>query len=243
MKKKKVVIILVSAVAVAIAIGIAVVTAVTTSKTTISSYHSNNVSDNKFETNDIDISIEELITVKEKWKGEKITKRVQVQNDETVNVVTRVALIPRWVDKDGNPWAGDTSCLRYEFSEYLFTAIDTSIPLDKSYWVPSKPNLNEEQYFYYNGILKCEEITEVLLNKIYIFRESDYESLTEEEKRTAGNYLPEILNDRYEGKKLIIEVKAEAVQAKEDVIKATWGETTGNPKIDEMLKKLCEKNI
>ena len=143
MKNKKVVIILVSAVVIAITIG--VVIAVTTSKNTISSYHSNSISDNEIETKDIDISIEELVTVKEKWKGEKITKIVQVKNDETINVVTRVALIPRWVDKDGNPWAGDTSCLRYEFSPNLFTAIDTSIPLDNPYWVPSKPNLNEEQ--------------------------------------------------------------------------------------------------
>lgn len=240
MKNKKVVIILVSAVVIAITIG--VVIAVTTSKNTISSYHSNSISDNEFETKDIDISIEELVTVKEKWKGEKITKIVQVKNDETINVVTRVALIPRWVDKDGNPWAGDTSCLRYEFSPNLFTAIDTSIPLDNPYWVPSKPNLNEEQYFYYNDILERDEITEALLNKIYIFTQSDYQKLTEEQKKTAGNYLPDVLIDRYEGKKLIVEVKAEAVQAKEDVIKATWGETTGNPKIDEMLKALCEKN-
>ena len=240
MKNKKVVIISASAVVIAIAIGVAA--AITTSKDTISSYHSNSISDNKFETKDIDISIEELVTVKEKWKGEKIRKEVQVQNDESINVVTRVALIPRWIDRDGNPWAGDTSFLRYEFSPSLFTAIDIYIPLDKPYWVPSKHNLNEEQYFYYNDILEQDEITEILLTKIYLFKESDYKKLSEEDKKTAENYLPDALIDRYEGKRLILEVKAEAVQAKEEAIKATWGETTGNPKIDEMLRVLCEKN-
>ena len=236
MKKKKVGIILVSA----LAIAVAAVIAVNTSKTTISSYHSNDVANNKFYTQDLFISLRDEVNKDEIWRGKRIRKEVGVINQESTNVVVRIALIPRWTDDEGKAWPGDTSYLRYHFSEFLSIANDTSIP--PLNWVATKPDLNEEQYFYYNGVLKAEEESNLLLKQISLFTEADYEAMTPEEKLNAGSYLPRSLNDRYKGKKIVVEVKAEAVQAKEEAIKATWGETTGNPKIDEMLKTLCESN-
>ena len=246
-KKKKVTIILVSVMA------IAAIIAAVTYKATISSYHSKEVADNKFTAKDLDITIKEDVNNDEVWRGNPIKKEVKVKNGEeknrdyeenmeSANVVLRVSLIPRWVDEKDKAWPGDISYLRYNFSDSLFIASDISIPLDKAYWVSSKPDLNEEQYFYYNGILKADEETELLLKEIYLFTEDDYEKLSPEEKLTSGNYMPRSLNDRYKGKKVMVEVKAEAVQAKEDAIKSVWGETTGNSKIDEMLKTLCEGN-
>lgn len=233
MKKKRVGIIL--------ALVVLVVIAITAASITISSYHSNDYIKNKFSTQDIDVTINEIMETNEAWGGEKVGKIVSVKNDKGVDLLVRVAIISRWVDENGNAWPGDTSYIRYEFSDCLFDANDTNIPLDKHHWVYTKSNLNDEQYFYYNDILRDGEETEKILKAVSVFREADYNEMTNEEKEKAGNYLPEALNYKYRGKKLIVDVKVEAVQAQEAAMKATWGETTGNVRIDEMLKSLCKR--
>lgn len=78
----------------------------------------------------------------------------------------------------------------------------------------------EDGYFYYNKILAEKEVTEAILDSVEL------------------NIPPE-LKDRYKNKKVIVDVKAEAVQATVDGYNAAWKNL--NDTIKTMLNKLCNK--
>lgn len=78
----------------------------------------------------------------------------------------------------------------------------------------------EDGYFYYNKILPKGEVTEAILDSVEL-------------------KIPEELKERYIGKKVIVDVKTEAVQATVDGYNATWKNL--NDSIKTMLNKLCNK--
>ena len=86
---------------------------------------------------------------------------------------------------------------------------------EKKLWVDG-----EDGYFYYNKILLKGEVTEAILDSIEL-------------------NIPENLKDRYIDKKVIVDVKTEAVQATVDGYNAVWKNL--NDDIKTMLNKLCNK--
>ncbi|KJU72112.1 hypothetical protein [Clostridium baratii] len=78
----------------------------------------------------------------------------------------------------------------------------------------------EDGYFYYNKILAEKEVTEAILDSVEL------------------NISPE-LKDRYKNKKVIVDVKTEAVQATIDGYNTAWKNL--NDTIKTMLNKLCNK--
>lgn len=86
---------------------------------------------------------------------------------------------------------------------------------EKKLWVDG-----EDGYFYYNKILPKGEVTEAILDSVEL-------------------NIPENLKDRYIDKKVIVDVKTEAVQATVDGYNAVWKNL--NNDIKTMLDKLCNK--
>ena len=86
---------------------------------------------------------------------------------------------------------------------------------EKKLWVDGK-----DGYFYYNKILAEKEVTEAILDSVEL-------------------NIPENLKDRYIDKKVIVDVKTEAVQATVDGYNAVWKNL--NNDIKTMLDKLCNK--
>ena len=78
----------------------------------------------------------------------------------------------------------------------------------------------EDGYFYYNKILPKGEVTEAILDSVEL-------------------KIPEELKERYKGKKVIVDVKTEAVQATIDGYNAVWKNL--NNDIKTMLDELCNK--
>ena len=78
----------------------------------------------------------------------------------------------------------------------------------------------EDGYFYYNKILPKGEVTEAILDSVEL-------------------KIPEELKERYIGKKVIVDVKTEAVQATIDGYNAAWKNLNDN--IKTILNELCNK--
>lgn len=78
----------------------------------------------------------------------------------------------------------------------------------------------DDGYFYYNKILPKGEVTEAILDSVEL-------------------KIPEELKERYIGKKVIVDVKTEAVQATVDGYNATWKNLSNQ--IKTMLNELCNK--
>ncbi|MBY0753922.1 hypothetical protein K5V21_00495 [Clostridium sardiniense] len=76
-------------------------------------------------------------------------------------------------------------------------------------------------YFYYKAIVPKNGFTEAILNSVQL-----------------GD-IPDALKERYKGKKVIIDVKTEAVQATVDGYNSAWKNL--NDEIKTMLNELCNK--
>ncbi|MBM7833052.1 hypothetical protein [Clostridium sardiniense] len=75
-------------------------------------------------------------------------------------------------------------------------------------------------YFYYNKIMSENEVTQAILDSVELS-------------------VPVELKERYKGKKVIVDVRTEAVQATVGGYNATWKNL--NDTIKNMLDKLCNK--
>lgn len=158
---------------------------------------------NNFNIADVDIEIDEEFTPPTNWNGSSHEKVVMVQNNSTGPALIRISIQKRWVDNNGNPWAGDTNLIQLNFSN-------------------NKDNLwidGNDGYFYYNKILNKGEITNAILDSVKL-------------------NIPDDLKDRYIGKKVIIDVKSEAIQATEDAYNEAWKNLNNN--IKTMLNELCK---
>ena len=86
-------------------------------------------------------------------------------------------------------------------------------------WVDGK-----DGYFYYNEVLDKGEVTEAILDSVEF---------------NIPENLPEALKERYKDKKVIVDVKTEAVQATVDGYNAAWKNLNDN--IKTILNELCNK--
>lgn len=69
---------------------------------------------NPFKLGTVDVEIKEIFTVPTEinpWEGQTWTKNVSIENKGTQKSLIRVAIVPRWENIDGTPFAGDTSLL------------------------------------------------------------------------------------------------------------------------------------
>lgn len=160
---------------------------------------------NKFGVANIDVEIEEDFRPSTDWNGSSHEKVVKVQNNSTGPALIRISIQKRWVDENGNPWAGDANLIKLNFSEH-----------EGNLWVDGN-----DGYFYYKKILAEKEVTEAILDSVEL------------------NDIPDALKERYKGKKVIVDVKTEAVQATVDGYNATWKNL--NNHIKAMLNKLCNE--
>ncbi|CUP48183.1 Camelysin metallo-endopeptidase [Clostridium baratii] len=159
---------------------------------------------NNFGVANIDVEIDEDFKPPNDWDGSSNEKLVKVQNNSTGPALIRVSIQKRWVDGNGNPWAGDSNFIKLNFSKN-----------ENKLWVDG-----EDGYFYYNKILPKGEVTEAILDSVEL-------------------KIPEELKERYKGKKVIVDVKTEAVQATIDGYNAVWKNL--NNDIKTMLDELCNK--
>ncbi|MFR0018962.1 MAG: BsaA family SipW-dependent biofilm matrix protein [Paraclostridium sp.] len=163
---------------------------------------------------DINIEVCEKFTPPEDWNGDEYSKAVKIKNNSTSPALIRVSIIPRWVDEKGNAWPGDTNLVTLNYETNNIIANQNTIKNNK--WIYGNDN-----YYYYNTIVANDEETEQIL------------------KSVSAN-IPEELQERYKNKTLIIDVKAEAVQATKDAYKKTWNNIE-NQEIHIMLESLCTR--
>lgn len=163
---------------------------------------------------DINIEVIEMFTPPKDWNGDEYRKAVKIKNDSTSPALIRVSIIPRWIDEKGNAWPGDTNLvtLNYETNNIIANQNTT----ENNKWIYGNDN-----YYYYNTIVANGEETQQIL------------------KSVRAN-IPEELKERYKNKTLIVDVKAEAVQATKDAYKKTWSKLE-HQGIHKMLENLCTR--
>lgn len=165
---------------------------------------------NQFVAGNVDIDIDEEFTP-DNFGG---TKKVEIKNNSTVPALIRVAIIPRWIDKKNEQWIGDVSNVQLTYNKDNIINSPNNSPEKR--WVDGG-----DGYFYYNTIVPQNENTSELLSTVSANIEDD-------------------LKDMYEGKTLVVDVKAEAVQATKAAYEATWSSVP--EKVKGMLNKLCVAN-
>lgn len=139
------------------------------------------------------------------------TKQVSIQNiTSNTDAIIRVAIVPYWVEKieeDGN-----------KVSKPWPGDVSSSVVqlnFAKNYldsWVDGG-----DGYYYYNELVSANEETEQLLSSVTVT-------------------IPQGLENRYEDKTLIVDVKAEAVQPTLDAVKAVWPNLSNDVKV--MIEKM-----
>lgn len=160
---------------------------------------------NNLSTGSIEISVNENgFTDKTDWNGSKVDKLVQITNESKSPALIRVSIIPRWVDESGNPWPGDTSTVEIKFANIAANSSDTGSN-QKGRWLKD----SKGEYYYYTSIVATGENTVPVIE-------------------TVSATIPDNLKSRYKGKKLIVDVKSEAVLAAKDsdgsgaIYEKTW---------------------
>lgn len=143
------------------------------------------------------------------WDGSKYPKKVQVKNTGNSACFVRVSVTPRWIDENGNVWAGDVSnsVVSLEFS-------NLTVAPDNSIWEEDKWVKGNDGFYYYTSILPIGELTSQLLDKVGATINS-----------TTVDY-PE----DYSGKILKVDVKVEAVQTTANAYLTTWNNIPDNIK-------------
>lgn len=187
---------------------------VTVQKISYASLTSKDKVTNTLNLGDINIEVIETFTPPKNWNGDEYSKAVKIKNNSTSPALIRVSIIPRWVDEKGNAWPGDTNLVTLNYETNNITANQSTTKNDK--WIYGNDN-----YYYYNRTVANNEETKQIL------------------KSVSAN-IPEELQERYKNKTLIVDVKAEAVQATKDAYKRTWNNIE-NQGIHKMLENLCTR--
>ena len=137
----------------------------------------------------VKISVDEGdFTDKDNWEGNKTDKIVKIPNQGSTPAFIRVAIVPRWVDENNNPWPGDVSSNIVDI-EYA----------NSGSWLNGG-----DGYYYYNDIVPGGESTNEIIKSVLL---------------NTNN-----INEQYKGKTLIVDVKAEAVEASQEAYNAVWSE-------------------
>lgn len=187
---------------------------VTVQKISYASLTSKDKVTNTLNLGDINIEVSEKFTPPKGWNGDEYSKVVKIKNNSISPALIRVSIIPKWVDEKGNAWPGDTNLVTLNYETNNITANQNIIKNNK--WIYGNDN-----YYYYNTIVAKDKETKQIL------------------KSVSAN-IPEELQERYKNKTLIVDVKAEAVQATKDAYKKTWNNIE-NQGIDKMLENLCTR--
>lgn len=179
---------------------------------TISYFTSRDEIVNKIIIGDVDIEIDEYFESPINWKGEKVIKIVKIKNESKSNALIRVALVPRWIDEEGYPWAGDVNIVK--LNPKIEKELSSLNEVGNNKWIDG-----EDGYYYYDTIVPKGEKTVEILNSVEV-------------------NIPDNLKNRYRDKKLIIDVKAEAVQATKDSYKDVWRNIEKDSKLDIILNQV-----
>ncbi|ELC8373082.1 hypothetical protein QYB74_001559 [Clostridium perfringens] len=171
---------------------------------------------NKFSIGSVETEIDENFDAPKEWDGSNISKLVSIKNTGKNDEFVRVSIIPRWIDEDENPWTGDSNLIQLNLDE------DNVIALNKddinNLWV-----YGEDGYFYYMAKLKSGKSTKELLKSVEIKKDSIEDSLKE----------------KYNGKKIKIDVNVEAIQPNEEALIKKW--TGINEKIKDKYVEILSK--
>ncbi|WP_283705906.1 BsaA family SipW-dependent biofilm matrix protein [Clostridium perfringens] len=171
---------------------------------------------NNFSIGSVETEIDENFDAPKEWDGSNISKLVSIKNTGKNDEFVRVSIIPRWIDEDENPWTGDSNLIQLNLDE------DNVIDLNKddinNLWV-----YGEDGYFYYMAKLKSGKSTKELLKSVEIKKDSIEDSLKE----------------KYNGKKIKIDVNVEAIQPNEDSLIKKW--TGINEKIKDKYVEILSK--
>ncbi|MCE9675702.1 BsaA family SipW-dependent biofilm matrix protein [Paraclostridium bifermentans] len=187
---------------------------VTVQKVSYASLTSKDKLTNTLNLGDINIEVIEKFTPPKNWNGNEYTKEVKIKNDSKSPSLIRVSIIPRWVDDKGNAWPGDTNLVTLNYETNNIIANQNTTKNNK--WIYGNDN-----YYYYNTIVAKGEETKQIL-------------------KSVSTNIPKELKERYEDKILIVDVKAEAVQATKDAYRKTWNNIENN-EIHKMLDDLCTR--
>ena len=72
----------------------------------------------------IETEITEKFDAPNEWNGSNINKKVSIKNTGKSSELIRVSLIPRWVDENENPWAGDSNLIQLNLNENNLASLD-----------------------------------------------------------------------------------------------------------------------
>lgn len=171
---------------------------------------------NKFSIGSVETEIDENFDAPKEWDGSNISKLVSIKNTGKSDEFVRVIIIPRWIDENENPWTGDSNLIQLNLDE------DNVIALNKddinNLWV-----YGEDGYFYYMAKLKSGKSTKELLKSVEI-------------KKGA---IEDSLKEKYNGKKIKIDVNVEAIQPNEEALIKKW--TGINEKIKDKYVEILSK--
>ena len=171
---------------------------------------------NNFSIGSVETEIDENFDAPKEWDGSNISKLVSIKNTGKNDEFVRVSIIPRWIDEDENPWTGDSNLIQLNIDE------DNVIALNKddinNLWV-----YGEDGYFYYMAKLKSGKSTKELLKSVEI-------------KKGA---IEDSLKEKYNGKKIKIDVNVEAIQPNEEALIKKW--TGINEKIKDKYVEILSK--
>ena len=171
---------------------------------------------NNFSIGSVETEIDEKFDSPKEWDGSNISKLVSIKNTGKSDEFVRVIIIPRWIDENENPWTGDSNLIQLNLDE------DNVIALNKddinNLWV-----YGEDGYFYYMAKLKSGKSTKELLKSVEIKKDSIEDSLKE----------------KYNGKKIKIDVNVEAIQPNEEALIKKW--TGINEKIKDKYVEILSK--
>lgn len=171
---------------------------------------------NKFSIGSVETEIDENFDAPKEWDGSNISKLVSIKNTGKNDEFVRISIIPRWIDENENPWTGDSNLIQLNLDE------DNVIALNKgdinNLWV-----YGEDGYFYYMAKLKSGKSTKELLKSVEI-------------KKGA---IEDSLKEKYNGKKIKIDVNVEAIQPNEEALIKKW--TGINEKIKDKYVEILSK--
>lgn len=171
---------------------------------------------NKLSMGSVDTEIDENFNSPKEWDGSNISKLVSIKNTGKSDEFVRASIIPRWIDEDGNPWAGDSNLIQLNLDKD--NVIDLNKDDSNNLWV-----YGGDGYFYYIEKLQSGKSTKELLKSVEI-------------KKGA---IEDSLKEKYNGKKVKIDVNIEAIQPSEKALTEKW--TGINEKIRDMYIKILSK--
>lgn len=194
-----------------VAIMIISVTLVTFVSKTYSLFTSRDQMINELRNGNVDVEINEN-GFKDivKWNGTSTSKVVAIVNKSNVDTLIRVAVVLRWVDEKGEPWMGDTS-----FVNVTYPNLSDGKEVGNSKWVKD----GYSKYYYYNTLVSENNETSPLIQSVEAS-------------------IPDELKERYNGKKLIVDIKAETVQGTKAAYSSVWSDR--DKTMDSMLDRLCK---